>query len=271
MKRAERAFVGTHARIPGGQREKHPQPRTKEAVEAELRKLSARVAELEEERRQLERFTAMAAHELLKPLVMNEAYATSISERIGHSMDIESRRDLEAIARISSRMRLLVEALLLDARETQQPEPLRREPVDLEQIVKDCLRMLESEIDSREARLDIDPLPVVEGDPALLSGVFGNLLANALKYGPRQGSDIRVSAMRSEAGWTFGVESPGPGLPETSHDRLFEAWQRGPDERRTHGAGLGLTIVRHIVERHGGEVGVDSGESTNRFSFTLPD
>jgi two-component system, chemotaxis family, sensor kinase Cph1 len=269
MKRAERAFVGTHARIPGGQREQHPQPRTKEAVEAELRRLSARVAELEDERRQLERFTAMAAHELLKPLVMNEAYATSISERIGHAMDIESRRDLEAIVRISSRMRLLVEALLLDARETERP--LRRQPVDLEHIVKDCLRMLESEIDSREARLDIDPMPVVEGDPAMLSGVFSNLLANALKYGPRRGSDIRVSAMRSEAGWTFGVESPGPGLPETSHERLFEAWQRGPGERRTHGAGLGLTIVRHIVERHGGNVGVDSGDSTNRFSFTLPD
>ena len=77
--------------------------------------------------------------------------------------------------------------------------------------------------------------------------------------------------MRSEAGWTFGVESPGPGLPETSHESLFEAWQRGPGERRTHGAGLGLTIVRHIVERHGGKVGVTSGESSNRFSFTLPD
>jgi signal transduction histidine kinase len=243
--------------------------RAKDPVDAELRRLSARVAELEQEREQLERFTAMAAHELLKPLVMNEAYATSINERIGHSMDMESRRDLDAIVRISSRMRMLVEALLLDAREMERP--LRREPVDLSQVIKDCVRMLETEIEAREARLDIGPMPVVEGDPALLSGVFSNLLSNALKYGPRRGNDIRISAMRSEVGWTFGVESPGPKLPETGRERLFEAWQRGAGERRAQGFGLGLAIVRHIVERHGGDIGVTSEESKNRFSFTLPD
>ena len=268
MKRAERAVVGTHARIPGERRNQAPQSLTAEMLEAEVRRLSARVDELERERTQLESFAAMAAHEMLKPLVMNEAFATGINERVGHSLDMDSRRDLDAIVRISSRVRLLVESLLLDAKENGRP--LRRQEVDLSKVLSDCVRMLEPEIESRDARLDIDPMPVVKGDPALLVGVFSNLLSNALKYGPRSGNDIRVSAMRSEAGWTFGVESPGPKLPETGVERLFEAWQRGPGERRAHGAGLGLTIVRHIVERHGGQVRVSSGETTNRFSFTLP-
>jgi light-regulated signal transduction histidine kinase (bacteriophytochrome) len=238
--------------------------------ELEIERLAARVEELEQERARMQDFAAMAAHELLKPLVMNEAYATLIGERVGHSLDHESRRDLEAIVRISSRMRLLVEALLLDAYDDQRP--LRRQQVDLADVMRDVVRMLDAEIHAREAKVDVDPMPVVEGDPALLSGVFGNLLANALKYGPRQGSDIKVSVVRSEAGWTFAVNSPGPPIPEDGGEKLFEAWQRGPGERRARGSGLGLAIVRHIVERHGGEVGVSSGdESRNRFFFTLPE
>jgi light-regulated signal transduction histidine kinase (bacteriophytochrome) len=266
MKRAGRAGERTQARKPGTE---VGASRSPERLEAEIARLSARVEELESERARLQDFAAMAAHELLKPLVMNEAYATLIGERVGHSLDHESRRDLEAIVRISSRVRMLVEALLLDAHDTGRP--LRRERVDLADVMRDCVRMLDAEIKTREAKVDIDPMPVVEGDPALLSGVFGNLLANALKYGPRRGSDIKVTVVRSEAGWTFAVQSPGPAIPAEGAERIFEAWERGPGERRARGAGLGLAIVRHIVERHGGEVGVASnGESRNRFFFTLP-
>ena len=114
-------------------------------------------------------------------------------------------------------------------------------------------------------------MPVVEGDPVLLSGVFSNLLSNALKYGPRSGGDIRVSAVRSEAGWTFAVQSLGPAIAEEGRERIFQAWERGPGERRARGAGLGLAIVRHIIERHGGHVGVTSpSDASNRFFFTLP-
>jgi two-component system, chemotaxis family, sensor kinase Cph1 len=267
MKRAGRAGERTQAHAPDTE---VGATRAPEQLEGEVERLSARVEELERERERLQDFAAMAAHELLKPLVMNEAYATLIGERVGHSLDHESRRDLEAIVRISSRVRMLVEALLLDAYDDERP--LRRERVDLADVVRDCVRMLDAEIQTREAKLDIDPMPVVEGDPALLSGVFGNLIANALKYGPRRGSDIKVSVVRSDAGWTFAVHSPGPAIPDEGAQRIFEAWERGPGERRARGAGLGLAIVRHIVERHGGEVGVTSNSESarNRFFFTLP-
>ena len=245
------------------------QPREPELLERELLRLSARVEELERERAEFEEFTAMAAHELLQPLVMTEAYATQVSERAGHALDINSRQDLEAIVRISARVRLLVDGLLVSARESGRP--LRRDQVDLSQVIRDCVRMLDAEIQTRDARLKIDPMPTVEGDPVLLSGVFSNLLSNALKYGPRSGGDIRVTAERSEAGWIFAVQSHGPAIAEEGRERIFEAWERGPGERRARGAGLGLAIVRHIVERHGGHVGVTSpSDSSNRFYFTLP-
>jgi signal transduction histidine kinase len=238
-------------------------------MQSEVERLTMRVDELERQRAELEDFAAMAAHEVLRPLIMTEAYAEMISQRAGHGLDLDSRRDLDALIRVSSRVRQLVQTMLSDARERQ--EPVRRERVDVAEIVRDCLRTLDLEIKACDAKLEIDPMPVVECDPALLSGVFGNLLSNALRYGSRQGADIHVSAIRSEAGWTFTVQSPGPPIPESERDRIFESWARARGERRSQGAGLGLAIVRHIVERHGGQVAVTSPtESSNRFSFTLP-
>jgi signal transduction histidine kinase len=250
--------------------------RSPHALRAEVARLSARVEELERERaaqhgeyRELEAFVAMAAHELLKPLVMMEAYATLIGDRAGFALDLESRRDLSRLVNVSARVRLIVEALLTEARDSDRP--LRREQVDLSRVLAQCLETLEPEIRERDARIDVEPMPVIEGNPALLMGVFGNLISNALKYGARQGGDIRVTVDRSDAGWTFAVQSPGPAIPEAERERLFQPWQRGRDERRAKGAGLGLAIVRRIVERHGGEVGVTSpNEATNQFYFTLP-
>lgn len=277
MKQADQGTdrpLSNHDRVP--RRREPSKTRDTQALQRELLRLSARVEELELERaeqdreyRELEGFVAMAAHELLNPLVMTEAYATMIAERGGFGLDLETRRDLHKLVAASARVRMTVEALLTDARDSDRP--LRYEYVDLTDVLKGCVETLQPEITAREARIDIDPMPVVKGNPALLAGVFGNLLSNALKYGPRDGSDIRVSVARSEAGWTFGVQSPGPAIPLLERERIFEPWQRGRDERRTKGAGLGLAIVRRIVERHGGEVGVSSpSDSTNHFFFTLP-
>lgn len=255
--------------------EAHP-THSRQVLEGEVVRLADRVEQLErelEESRaqsaQLERFAAMAAHEVLKPLVMTEAFATMIAERGGHGLDLDTRRDVDTLIRISSRMRLLVEAMLMNARPDR--EPLERQAVDVSKVLNDCVEMLGAEIRAREVKLDVEDMPVVPGDEALLTGVFGNLLSNAIQYGPREGGEIKVSAARSDAGWTFSVESPGPAIDERDRQRIFEPWQRGWGERRSRGVGLGLAIVRQVVERHGGQVGVTSPEPTaNRFYFTLP-
>jgi signal transduction histidine kinase len=279
MDQAERgAFEDGTRKNPGVRRRRpniHHSP-SRQLLEGEVVRLAGRVEQLERELEdsraqaaKLERFAAMAAHEVLKPLVMTEAFATMIAERGGHGLDLDTRRDVDTLIRISSRMRVLVEAMLMDARPDR--EPLQPQAVDVSKILNDCVDMLGAEIRAREVRVDVDPMPVVPGDAALLTGVFGNLLSNALQYGPREGGEIQVSAERSEAGWTFSVESPGPPIPERDRERIFEPWQRGWGERRARGVGLGLAIVRQVVERHGGEVGVTSpNASANRFFFTLP-
>ena len=116
-------------------------------------------------------------------------------------------------------------------------------------------------------------------DEHLPYGITANLLVRRAAWeelggfleGIRSGGDADLSWRLQDAGWTIAVQSPGPAIPEQGRERIFEAWERGPRERRTWGAGLGLTIVRHIVERHGGQVGVTSpGDASNRFFFTLP-
>jgi light-regulated signal transduction histidine kinase (bacteriophytochrome) len=256
--------------------EAHP-AHSRQVLEGEVVRQAERIEQLERELEQaraesakLERFAAMAAHEVLKPLVMTEAFATMIAERGGHGLDLDTRRDVDTLIRISSRMRLLVEAMLMDARPDQ--EPLKRQAVDVSKVLGDCVEMLGAEIRAREVKVDFEEMPVVPGDEALLNGVFGNLLSNAIQYGPREGAEIKVSAARSDAGWTFSVESPGPAIDERDRQRIFEPWQRGWGERRARGVGLGLAIVRQVVERHGGQVGVTSpaDASANRFYFTLP-
>jgi signal transduction histidine kinase len=236
---------------------------------AEIERLEARVAQLERERAEIDAYVAMAAHEMLRPLIMTEAVAELILGRSAERLDFESADDLRRLVTGSARVRHLVESLLLAAR--QDGRPLEHRTVDVQALVDECVHMLRPEIAERGAHVEIAPLPVVEGDAALLGGVFSNLLNNALKYGPRLGGDIRVSAVRGEAGWTFEVASRGPAIPEPERQRIFDPWRRGRDERRALGSGLGLAIVRRIVERHGGEVGVRSPDGGgNFFFFTLP-
>ncbi|MGH2969767.1 MAG: sensor histidine kinase [Solirubrobacteraceae bacterium] len=238
-------------------------------LEGEVERLSARVAQLEREKAQVEAFAAVAAHELVEPLIMTEAYASIVSDRLGEPEHADSRRDLHALSRGVSRMRLLAESLLHDARASGRQ--LERKPVDVTALVGDCIGLLQPEIASRDARIELGELPDAVGEEALLSGVFSNLLINALKYSPRRGAGIRVGGAREEAACRFFVESEGPTVPHEDRRRIFEIYQRGQGERRASGAGLGLTICRRIVERHGGEIGVVSvNGSGNRFFFTLP-
>lgn len=237
-------------------------------LELEAERLTARVEELEREKAALEAFAAVAAHELVEPLVMTEAYVAIVTDRLDASVHADSRRDLATVSRAAARMRLLLEAILHDARTTERLEP--PQPVDLGAIVAECVQMLRPEIEQRSVRLRVGALPTVSGDEALLSGLVANLLINALKFSPRYQASIALGAALEGPMWKVWIESDGPVIPPEDRTRIFEPYQRGQGERRARGAGLGLTIARRIVERHGGTIGVVPADGGNRFYFTLP-
>ena len=238
-------------------------------LEAEVERLSARVGELEEDKARVEMFAAVAAHELIEPLVLTEAYTSILSDRLHAPEHAASRADLETIGRAVSRLRLLTESVLREAR--SRTHPLERSPVSVDALVADCVKILAPEIAARDSRLQVDDLPDARADEALLGGVFSNLLINALKYSPRSGARIRVGGTAEPTGPRYFVESEGPTISEGDRERIFDSFERGTNERRAHGAGLGLSTCRQIVARHGGEIGVEPvARGGNRFFFTLP-
>jgi light-regulated signal transduction histidine kinase (bacteriophytochrome) len=238
-------------------------------LEDEIERLAARVAELEREKTQIEAFAAVAAHELVEPLVMTEAYAAIVSSRLDAAEHAESLRDLDALGRGVARMRLLTESLLHDARASHRQLELRM--IDVNALVGDCVSLLRPEIAAREAQIVVADLPNVHADEGLLTGVFSNLLINALKYSPRLGARIDVGGVCGGGVCRYHVDSEGPAISLRDRERIFEIYKRGQGERRANGVGLGLTICRRIVERHGGEIAVESLNGRgNRFHFTLP-
>jgi signal transduction histidine kinase len=238
------------------------------ALRREVAHLSARVAQLEAEKAGLERFAAIAAHEMLEPLVMTEAYAAIVGERLD-AEDEESRVAVETIGRSAARARVLIETLLHDARAADR-NPIV-EDVDLAEEARHCIAQLAPELEAREARVVVGELPRVRGEAALLGSVLSNLLVNAMKYSSRRDAVIEIGAERERDCWKIFVKSSGPTIAVDQRERIFEQFSRARNERRARGTGLGLAICRKIVEGHGGSIGVTAANgSGNCFYFTLP-
>jgi signal transduction histidine kinase len=170
---------------------------------------------------------------------MTEAYAVMVSGRLDAERDADSCRDLETLGRGAARMRLLVEALLQDARYSGRR--LRRRPVELNLVLCECLALLAPQIRARGAAVHVADLPEVCGEETMISAVFTNLLTNALTYSPRRG-EIAVGATLDNGSWRLSVQSQGPPIPVEDRERIFEPYDRG--------RGAGLAICRHMVERH---------------------
>jgi two-component system, chemotaxis family, sensor kinase Cph1 len=235
-------------------------------LEGEVARLKSRVAQLEREKADVDAFAAVAAHELMEPLVMIEVHAAMLAAAGKPDLAVEAA---EGLGRAASRLRRIVEAILHDARAGE--EGIAMHPVDLDRVLSDVLVLLRPEIDARSARVVRGPMPTVTGDEALLGGLFTNLLTNALKYGPRANANIEIAAEREGAYWRVSIEDDGPPIPGAERGRIFEPFQRAQHERRSRGTGLGLSICRRIAERHGGRIGLAPQDAGNCFYFMLPD
>ena len=249
-------------------RQAHLSARSAAMLEREVKTLSARVEELEREKAAVEAFAAVAAHELVEPLVMTEAYATMVSDRLDADQHADSRRDLDALSRGAARMRLLIETLLHDARTSGRE--VKREPVDLNHIVRSTWRC--SRRRSRRAA------PTSRSSRCRRRGRGGAAQRpvrepadQRAEVQPARVAEIRVRPRHDAEAWRIEVESSGPTIPVEDRERIFEPFHRGAGERRARGAGLGLATCRRIVERHGGAIGVRAANgSGNVFHFTLP-
>lgn len=217
------------------------------------------------------RFTADASHELRTPLSVLASHLEFALSR--PSLDADQRETLEACQRAARRMKSLVEALLLLARADAGNLSIARQSCDMAGIVEECAEMLRPLAVQKNAELTLElEACEVEGDPALLGQLVMNLLTNAIHYN-RPGGRV-LASVRAESGRAvLVVEDAGEGIPPGEQAHLFERFYRidKARSREEGGNGLGLSIVKSIVDLHRGEIAFESQPGQGaRFTVRLP-
>ena len=199
---------------------------------------------------------------------MVKGFLDLLDERYAVQLDDRARECIRFASDGASRMTDLIRGLLAYSRADRQPVNL--EATDVGAALATALSNLASAIEEAGARVTNDPLPILTADPMQLTQVFQNLLGNAIKF---RRSDrpchVHVCAERRDDEWVVSVRDNGIGIPPELHDRIFTPFYRRYSQQKYAGAGIGLTICRKIVDRHGGRIWVEStaGEGST-FFFT---
>ncbi|AXR81068.1 PAS domain S-box protein [Natrarchaeobaculum sulfurireducens] len=224
---------------------------------------------LEASNERLEQFAYAASHDLQEPLRMVSSYLTLIDRRYGDELDEDAGEFIEYAVDGADRMREMIDGLLEFSRVETQGEPF--EPLELDDILADVRRDLELQMGASGAEITAESLPRVDGDGNQVRQVFQNLLSNAIEYAGDEPPRIEISSQQAGEQWVISVADEGIGIDPDDADRIFGLFNRLHAVDEHPGSGIGLALCQRIVERHGGEIWVDTepGEGAT-FSFTLP-
>jgi signal transduction histidine kinase len=230
-------------------------------------RVAARTIELERANAELESFSCSVSHDLHAPLRALNGFAGILAQEERETLSPNGRALLDRIAHNAVRMGALIDDLLQFSRLGR--EALRRTEVDLcalAQSVADELRE-----PYPETRVSVAALPVVSGDAAMLRQVFANLIGNALKYSAgREDARVEVGVEVHGDGQAIFIRDNGAGFDMRHAGKLFGVFQRLHKESEFPGTGVGLAIVKRVIERHGGRVWAESAPGAGAcFRFTL--
>ena len=238
----------------------------RKSTEAKLQDLIASLARSNED---LEQFAYVASHDLQEPLRMVASYTQLLAQRYQGQLDAKADMYIGFAVDGAKRMQGLIDDLLEFSRVGSRGAALL--PTDCDEVVKELLRGLETTIGETGAKVVVGELPTVLADRTQLGQVFQNLITNAIKFHGEATPTVRVTAKRRGDFWEFTVSDNGIGIDPRFFDRIFTIFQRLHERDKYPGSGIGLAIVKKIVERHGGNIRVEStpGEGS-RFIFTVP-
>ena len=237
--------------------------------EAETSLLTAQ-EQLRESNEELRRFAAVAAHDLNGPLTSVHSLVEVLRLREGERLSIGAHELLDQITGSVNRMHALIEDLLTYA-SFEGAKPVST-PVKIASCLDPVLEDLAGAIAELGAEVAVDvPLDAeVLVERAGLTALLQNLVSNAVKFAAAPSPRVTIDALATGAGWRVTVADNGEGIAEDDQERIFSAFQRLPSAQRLPGTGLGLAICKRVVERAGGELGVDSAPGQGaRFWFSL--
>jgi two-component system, sensor histidine kinase and response regulator len=229
--------------------------------------------ELAEANQSLLQFVRIASHDLREPLNTIDQFSGLLEEDFGTQLPASGKKYLTLVRRAASRMRTLLNDVVNYARlEVGSSEKL--EPVPLNALLEELRDALASRIAETRAVVSVGPLPTVAGQRSLLSLVFQNLLANSLKFMPKDREPrIEVSAKEADKQWIISFQDNGIGIPAADQAKVFDPFVRLHRKQEFDGTGLGLAITRRIIEAHGGLMRLNSDperQPGTEFQVILP-
>ncbi|MTJ46635.1 ATP-binding protein [Dolichospermum sp. UHCC 0259] len=239
--------------------------------------------QLQESNNELDAFAYIASHDLKEPLRGIHNYANFLLEDYRHQLDEDGIYKLEILMKLTRRMENLINALLHFSRLSRAD--IKRTTIDLKDLVENVFSIIEiSQSDSQISIKIAEDLPVIEADSVLVEEIYTNLMSNAIKYNEQTKKQIEIGWIIGKPEWSeidhpcfhqnipiFYVRDNGIGIREKNLDTIFRIFKRlHEQEQYGGGTGAGLTIVKKIVERHGGQIWVESKlKAGTTFYFTL--
>lgn len=230
--------------------------------------LRQRAEELVSSNRELENFAYIASHDLQEPLRMVGSYVQLLEKRYADQLDEDGRTFIHYAVDGATRMKQLIKDLLGYSRLNRE---LKLTRVDLNRVLSEIIHVLDGRIKETGARIELGSLPVIQADKTQMAQLFQNLLSNAIKY-RREGipPEIVIQAEKLEGYWQFSISDNGIGIEEQYAQVIFIIFKQLHGKGKYGGTGIGLAIVKRIVEAHGGKVWIESepGKGTS-FYFTI--
>jgi two-component system sensor histidine kinase/response regulator len=231
--------------------------------------LEERSAELSRSNQELTQFAAVASHDLQEPLRTMSTYLQLMGQNSKSQMAVDDQESMSVVLDSAKRMRQLISDLLAFSQVGKGQ--WRPENVDCNLLVARILDQLKDLIGESHARISVAQLPSVTAEPLLLSLVFQNLIGNALKFCKDEAPRVELGVDAAKNEWTFWIRDHGIGISPMHFQRIFNLFKRLHTRDEYPGSGLGLSICKKIVERHGGKIWLESelGKGST-FYFTLP-
>lgn len=230
--------------------EKHQQ----EIALIELNKdLKKKNQDLEAMNKELESFSYSVSHDLRSPLRSINGYAAILKEEYEDDLEEDAKRLLGNITRSALKMSDLIDSLLTLSRLGRKDRSIRK--IDTEVLVDRVLKELSVEKDIPNPDIQVKKLPKMQGDPDLLKQVYVNLISNAIKYSSKKENPVVEIGAKEEGKETiYYVQDNGAGFNMEYEEKLFGVFQRLHGAREFEGIGIGLAIVKRIINSHGGRV-----------------
>jgi PAS domain S-box-containing protein len=233
------------------------------------REIMNKTEELQRSNKELELFASVASHDLQEPLRTIASYLELIERKLKDRLDENTASLMDIAIDASKRMKELIVNLLEYARITRSTSPFTE--IEMKDILEDVLGNLRNIIHDTHTQITIDnSITRITGDHYQVVQLFQNLVSNGIKFQKNSQPQIRIEGRETRKFYEFSVKDNGIGIDSRYQHKIFEIFQRLNTRDKYPGTGIGLAICKKIVERHGGDIWLDSKENSGTtFYFTL--